>query len=142
MELRFLVQFLDTILQFIRQKEPSGTSKKIAEFCFALGADKLRFLPDPNEISCDDVIIDGLLGSGLNRPPTDHYLDVIEWINVSRKNGAKVIAIDIPSGLNASTGSTPGTAVKADFTMMCLSRKQGCFTNWDLICAEIYPTQI
>ena len=110
-------------------KEPSGTSKKIAEFCFALGADKLRFLPDPNEISCDDVIIDGLLGSGLNRPPTDHYLDVIEWINVSRKNGAKVIAIDIPSGLNASTGSTPGTAVKADFTMMCLSRKQGCFTG-------------
>ena len=112
MELRFLVQLLDTILQFIRLKNLPGTSKKIAEFCLALGADKLaHFLPDPNEISCDDVIIDGLLGSGLSRPPTDHYLDVIEWINVSRKNGAKVIAIDIPSGLNASTGSTPGTAV-------------------------------
>ena len=31
---------------------------------------KLKSLPEPSEISSDDVIIDGLFGSGLNRPPT------------------------------------------------------------------------
>ena len=99
--------------------EVSGESKKISDFCCELGVEKLHSLPEPSEISRNDVIIDGLFGSGLNRPPTGHYLDAITWINVSRRNGAKVIAIDVPSGLKASNGSTPGVAVKADFTVMC-----------------------
>ena len=69
---------------------------------------KLKSLPELSEISSDDVIIDGLFGSGLNRPPTGSFADAIDWINLSRRNGAKVIAIDVPSGLNASNGSTPG----------------------------------
>lgn len=109
--------------------EVSGGSKKISDFCCELGVEKLHSLPEPSEISRNDVIIDGLFGSGLNRPPTGHYLDAITWINVSRRNGAKVIAIDVPSGLSASNGSTPGVAVKADFTVMCLSSKQGCYTD-------------
>ena len=109
--------------------EVSGESKKLSDFCGELGVEKLYSLPEPSEISRDDVIIDGLFGSGLNRPPTGYYLDAITWINVSRRNGAKVIAIDVPSGLSASNGSTPGVAVKADFTVMCLSSKQGCYTD-------------
>ena len=69
---------------------------------------KLKSLPEPSEISSDDVIIDGLFGTGLNRPPTGSSADAIDWINLSRRNGAKVIAIDVPSGLNASNGSTRG----------------------------------
>ena len=90
---------------------------------------KLKSLPEPSEISSNDVIIDGLFGSGLNRPPIGSFADAIDWMNLSRRNGAKVIAIDVPSGLNASNGSTPGVAVKADFTVMCLSSKQGCYTD-------------
>ena len=109
--------------------EVSGESKKIADFCGELGVVKLKSLPEPSEISSDDVIIDGLFGTGLNRPPTGSSADAIGWMNLSRRNGAKVIAIDVPSGLNASNGSTLGVAVKADFTVMCLSSKQGCYTD-------------
>tara|TARA_B100000575_G_C22890979_1_gene518523 strand:- start:269 stop:445 length:177 start_codon:yes stop_codon:yes gene_type:complete len=50
--------------------EVSSESKKIVDFCTELEVKKLHSLPQPSEISNDDVIIDGLFGSGLNRPET------------------------------------------------------------------------
>jgi len=61
------------------------------------------------------VIIDGLFGSGLNRPLAGIYADVIDFINKTKNT---VIAIDIPSGLFADGchhGETP--VVKADYTL-------------------------
>lgn len=67
------------------------------------------------EIHEDTIIIDGLFGSGLNRPLTGIYADVIDFINKTKNT---VIAIDIPSGLFAEgchCGETP--VVKADHTL-------------------------
>ncbi len=61
-----------------------------------------------------DFIIDGILGTGLNSPVRGLYGQVIEKINES---GKPVMAIDIPSGLNADTGRVMGTAVKAALTV-------------------------
>ena len=61
-----------------------------------------------------DVIIDGLFGIGLNRDVKDTDYIIINQINNS---GAKVFAIDIPSGINASTGAVMGIAINAYATV-------------------------
>jgi len=61
-----------------------------------------------------DYIIDAILGTGLNSPVRGYYGQVIKEINSVLK---PVMAIDIPSGLNADTGMVMGVAVRADLTV-------------------------
>ena len=56
-----------------------------------------------------DVIVDALLGTGVNKPVTGLYKAVIESINAS---GIFVLACDLPSGLNATNGRIQGLAVR------------------------------
>lgn len=75
-----------------------------------------------------DVVIDGLLGIGLNRKPSGDYQTIINWINQYRKqvHACQVISIDVPSGLNAATGEVyDDTAIKADKTLCLIGRKVG-----------------
>lgn len=62
-----------------------------------------------------DVIVDGVLGIGVKGPPRGPVAGAIRHINAAAGD-ALVIAIDIPSGLDADTGVTPGDAVRADIT--------------------------
>jgi len=73
-----------------------------------------------------DVLVDALLGTGLDRPITGLYAEAIQAINA---HPAPVIAVDIPSGLNADTGNVMGCAVKADCTVTFIGLKQGSFTG-------------
>lgn len=61
-----------------------------------------------------DVIVDGLLGTGLDREVSGLLSETIETVN---RSGKKVVAIDIPSGVNGDTGQIMGAAVKADCTI-------------------------
>lgn len=75
-----------------------------------------------------DVVIDGLLGIGLDGKPSDDYQAIINWINHYRKqvHACQVISIDVPSGLNAATGEVyDDTAIKADKTLCLIGRKVG-----------------
>ena len=89
------------------------------------------FLQPLHELSLSyhyDVVIDGLLGIGLNRKPTGDYQTIINWINQYRKqvHACQVISIDVPSGLNAATGEVyDDTAIKADKTLCLIGRKVG-----------------
>jgi NAD(P)H-hydrate epimerase len=60
-----------------------------------------------------DVVIDAIFGSGLSRPPSGLYVEVIERINISK---ATVVALDIPSGLMMDAHSE-GVIVQADYTV-------------------------
>ena len=62
--------------------------------------------------SCD-YIIDGILGTGLNSPLKGFYSQVLKYVNAL---GKPIMAIDIPSGLNADTGQIMGVAIKAELT--------------------------
>ncbi|MCX7096728.1 MAG: NAD(P)H-hydrate dehydratase [Methylococcales bacterium] len=73
-----------------------------------------------------DLIVDALLGTGLDRPVTGVYAQAIALINQSP---APVIAVDCPSGLNADTGNVLGCAVRADSTVTFIALKQGLFTG-------------
>jgi len=75
-----------------------------------------------------DVVIDGLLGIGLDGKPSDDYQTIINWINQYRKqvHACQVISIDVPSGLNAATGEVyDDIAIKADKTLCLIGRKVG-----------------
>jgi len=64
-----------------------------------------------------DVVVDAVLGTGLNRPAEGDALQLIRWINDGRALGTTVLAVDVPSGLNADAHHPPGEAVRADRTL-------------------------
>ena len=70
----------------------------------------------------EDVIIDGLLGTGVRGAPRGDVAYAIRSINSSQ--GLKV-SIDVPSGVNPDTGEVPGDAVKADITVTMATVKPG-----------------
>ena len=69
-----------------------------------------------------DVVIDALLGTGLKGAPREETSRLIEEINAT---GVPVLAVDIPSGVNASTGEVAGAAVRADVTVTMHGPKVG-----------------
>lgn len=73
-----------------------------------------------------DVHVDGLYGSGLNRAPEDAVARLIEAINAS---GRPVLALDVPSGLDADRGCCPGAAIRAAVTVCFIARKRGLHTG-------------
>ena len=68
------------------------------------------------------LVIDAIFGTGLEREVLEPYLPVIQAIN---ECSAKVVAIDIPSGLDCNTGQPHGIAVKANLTITFVGFKQG-----------------
>lgn len=73
-----------------------------------------------------DIIVDCLLGTGLNRELDGRYKKTVEKINES---GAFVVSCDIPSGINGDNGKVNGVAVKADLTVAVQEYKLGHFLN-------------
>lgn len=69
-----------------------------------------------------DVVLDALLGTGLRGGPRPEAARGIEAMNAS---AAPVLAVDVPSGVDASTGEIAGQAVRADVTVTFHGRKVG-----------------
>jgi hydroxyethylthiazole kinase-like uncharacterized protein yjeF len=81
-----------------------------------------------------DVVVDGLLGTGLSGEVRADWRTAIEAINEARgqrphAQQTKVLALDIPSGLHADTGAVLGSAVQADVTVTFIGMKQGLLTG-------------
>lgn len=68
------------------------------------------------------VIVDAIFGIGCNREITGIAVEVIGAIN---RTEAKVVAVDVPSGISSDTGKVCGTAVKADVTVTFFTEKLG-----------------
>ncbi len=73
-----------------------------------------------------DVIVDALLGTGLDREVGGVFAATIARINARR---CPCLSIDVPSGLNASSGCAMGAAVTADVTVTFIAAKQGLMTG-------------
>lgn len=74
----------------------------------------------------DGVLVDALLGTGLDRPVEGLIAEVIDALNDS---GRPVLALDVPSGLDADGGAELGHAVRADLTVTFVGLKLGLFTG-------------
>ncbi|MFZ4388460.1 MAG: NAD(P)H-hydrate epimerase, partial [Chthoniobacterales bacterium] len=72
------------------------------------------------------VLLDGLLGIGATGAPRGVVSELIDEINLVRKErGACTVAVDLPSGLDATSGEIPGVCVQADFTVTLGAVKTG-----------------
>lgn len=72
-----------------------------------------------------DVIVDAMLGTGLQRDVAGQFAAAITAVN---DHPAPCLAIDVPSGLNADSGAIMGRAVRAAATISFIGLKQGLFT--------------
>ncbi len=70
-----------------------------------------------------DLIVDALLGTGLRQAPRESISQLIDHAN---SHPAPIVAVDIPSGLLAETGATPGAVINADRTITFIALKQAC----------------
>ncbi len=100
--------------------ESSMTKETVLQrkICENLGLKVSRYFMDDEYT----VIVDAIFGIGLSRPVEGDYAEVIRWINAQ---SARVVAVDIPSGVNADDGRVCGVCVKADLTVTFACRKIG-----------------
>jgi NAD(P)H-hydrate epimerase len=68
------------------------------------------------------VCVDALLGTGASRAPAGVVADAVAWLN---RQGAPVVAVDLPSGVDAGSGRIPGSAVRAALTVTFAFAKVG-----------------
>jgi hydroxyethylthiazole kinase-like uncharacterized protein yjeF len=73
-------------------------------------------------------IVDALFGIGLSRPLDDSWRQLIEALNHS---GIPILAVDVPSGLNADTGEAEGAAIRAELTLTVGAPKTGLLKGTD-----------
>lgn len=71
-----------------------------------------------------DVIVDAILGTGLNKPPTGLYAEAIETLNTAQR---PIVAVDIPSGLSADDGQLRGVYIHATYTVTFALPKRALF---------------
>ena len=69
-----------------------------------------------------DLVLDALIGYGLRSAPRSHVAELIRWANGT---GTPILALDVPSGVDATTGGTPGDCIQPHWTMTLALPKTG-----------------
>jgi hydroxyethylthiazole kinase-like uncharacterized protein yjeF len=127
---RKLTRAGDTIL-FLVGKGHNGDDTHAAAKCLdGRKAEVLEvFLPESDLLQLEmalaekpALVVDGLFGLGLNRPLNEAWQKIIAAINTAK---IPVLAVDLPSGLNAETGEHFGTAIEAALTLTVGAPKIG-----------------
>ena len=110
---RFRPAALDVVL-FAAPEELKGDAAANYKMLGACGCPVLRAIPERARTAT--LVIDALLGTGLKGPATGPMLDAIREINLGFPL-AKVVAVDIPSGMPSDSGSAEGEVARADATV-------------------------
>ena len=91
-------------------------------------------------LQAGDVVLDGLFGAGLSRALEGEALWAVEQVNAS---GVKVVAIDVPSGVNGDVGAVPGVAIRADVTVtFCCKKPAHVLQPAASQCGDVVPAEI
>jgi NAD(P)H-hydrate epimerase len=72
-----------------------------------------------------DWIVDALLGTGASGAPRGAIATAIDAVNAAGRRGARVLAVDLPSGLDCDTGTAAGACVRAAVTVTFVAPKVG-----------------
>ncbi|HUQ84336.1 MAG TPA: NAD(P)H-hydrate dehydratase [Gemmatimonadaceae bacterium] len=119
----------------VAQAGEPKTDDARAERALALG-----ILKDGTQTGGEELVIDGVLGTGSGGTARGAAADAIRRINELRTNGAIVVALDVPSGVDASTGEGD-LAVTADLTISFGTVKRGALVRREL-CGRIVVVDI
>ncbi|MCS7301392.1 MAG: NAD(P)H-hydrate dehydratase, partial [Fimbriimonadales bacterium] len=87
--------------------------------------------PDPALFRDEDLLIDALLGIGVRGAVSEPLRSLIDAVN---RSGRPIVAVDIPSGLDADTGEAHGVAIQATYTVTMALPKAGFFQNDGVRC--------
>jgi len=109
----------DAAKNFARLAQLRGDGKVVENHLYLAGWQA----PVEKSLGESDLLVDALLGTGLDKPVKTEYSAVIDVMNES---DVPIIAVDIPSGVNAGTGEVMGNAVVADVTVTMGLPKLGC----------------
>lgn len=101
-----------------------GPAQQAAKLCEQQGVPCVPLTAESDFSDCD-VIVDALLGIGLQGDVRQDTAALIEHINQSNK---PVLALDCPSGIDVNTGRPMGTSIKADATVTFIAAKLGLYT--------------
>ena len=100
----------------------NGGDGRVCARVLERGRREVRVVDGVGDLGEPDVIVDALLGIGLRDAPREDAARMIELINAA---GRPVVAVDVPSGVNASTGEVAGAAVRATVTVTFGAAKVG-----------------
>lgn len=118
-----------SVVEPVAAKSPDAQAER-ALALNVLGESAVDDVADAIEVG-QSIVIDGLLGTGASGEPRGQIATNIATIRLLAERGATVVALDVPSGLDASTGSAPGAVVSADLTVTFGSVKRGHLVNRD-----------
>jgi len=109
-------------------QKPEGDAATCLMAALSAGVPILTFTADASKmygsaVASADIIVDALLGTGGRGPVEGLAARLIAIIN--RRRTGKVVAVDIPSGVNADTGGVDGGALEADLTVTFALAKPG-----------------
>jgi len=104
--------------------DPSKLPPDAAAAWTALGSSGARLVAAPPD-GLPALIVDGLFGVGLSRPPGGPYAEWIDWANAGT---APILALDVPSGLDAGTGVAHAPTIRATATATFIALKPGLLT--------------
>lgn len=139
---------------------PAHPAHEAAQRCMAAAAQRenlqVAIAPGPADIRAwtgtADVLVDALLGTGFHydslRQPTRTYVEIIAALSGQDCCGLgaerpSIVAIDVPSGLNAQTGRATDPVVRADSTVTMMALKTGLMTpNGRKLCGAFYVARI
>ncbi|HEY2030172.1 MAG TPA: NAD(P)H-hydrate dehydratase [Myxococcales bacterium] len=128
---------IETYLWYTRPPR-GGPAESAAQ---AFGAERLRAATGDG-----DVVIDAIFGSGLSRPPEGSEAEAIRAMDLGRERGARIVAVDVPSGIDADTGALyPVHLAQADVTVTLHAPKRGLYLHPAAECAgriEVAPIGI
>lgn len=110
----------------ISEQVPSGDAA-IARAAWLAAGGEIETLGE--SLPASEWVVDAVFGIGLSRPPAGVAAQAIAAINAAAAAGAKVLAVDVPSGLDADRGQTYGEAVRADVTLSFVGNKIGLWNG-------------
>jgi len=111
------------LYQVVEPERLKGDARHAWQEAEAAGVSMINY--DGQRIDGHELIVDALLGTGLNGQAEGIWAEAIRAINEAP---CPVIAVDIPSGLSADSGCVLGCAVQADLTVTFIGLKRGLFT--------------
>ena len=125
------------VLQVGDSQRLKGDALAAAQRLQSVGIEAMEFTVPKCQQS--DVIIDAVLGTGISGEVKDEYFTVIKAMNAC---GKPILALDVPSGLNADTGQMEGIAVKATATVTFIGNKQGLYASdaWDCCGEQVFES--
>lgn len=112
-----------SVMPFKPVEKLKGDALKAAQAYQKLNGQLIPF--EVYQVDASDVIVDALLGTGLEHEVEGELFSAIEAANNSV---VPKLALDIPSGLHADSGNIMGVAIEADVTISFIGVKQGMFT--------------